>query len=395
MVLRTLHDVLQTVSKLERRLEPFVRAPLDAVFRAPQEQFVQYLINRGRRDEGLALAEERLLPDEAVFIQSIIDTMRAQMQGRFKPGGYERGGNTKTHGLLRGSVIIRDDVPQALRHGIFAKPRTFPAWIRFSGPGPDVPADIDDVGFVSMTIKLMGVEGPKLMDDEKMTQDLLCICTPTFVTPDARANATLQKWSLEHTPLWYFFDPRQPHLLDFWMQALWNKTQSNPLGEQYFSCVPYLLGEGQAMQYSFYPKTRVRRTISNLPFRPPDNYLRDNMIATLAQTDVEFDLRVQVQTDSFRMPIENAGVLWPEALSPRVPVASIHIPKQSFDSPAQSEFAKVLSYNPWHCLPEHRPLGNLSRTRLRLYSELSRFRQEMNQTPHFEPTGGEQFDYRT
>ena len=29
------------------------------------------------------------------------------------------------------------------------------------------------------------------------------------------------------------------------MQSLWNKTKSNPLGERYWSCVPYLLGEGQ------------------------------------------------------------------------------------------------------------------------------------------------------
>ena len=48
--------------------------------------------------------------------------------------------------------------------------------------------------------------------------------------------------------------------------------------------------------------------------------------------------------------------------------------------------------NPWHCLPEHRPLGNQSRARLRMYQELSKFRQEMNQTPHLEPTGDEVFD---
>ena len=35
------------------------------------------------------------------------------------------------------------------------------------------------------------------------------------------------------------------------MQLLWTKTQSSPLEGEYFSCVPYLLGEGQAMQYSF------------------------------------------------------------------------------------------------------------------------------------------------
>ena len=34
------------------------------------------------------------------------------------------------------------------------------------------------------------------------------------------------------------------------MQLLWTKTQTSPLESEYFSCVPYLLGEGQAMQYA-------------------------------------------------------------------------------------------------------------------------------------------------
>ena len=69
--------------------------------------------------------------------------------------------------------------------------------------------------------------------------------------------------------------------------------------------------------------------IPGVPFgRVPPNYLRDNMVATLARQDVEFDLLVQVQTDPHRMPIENAAVRWPEKLSPFVPAATIHIPRQ-------------------------------------------------------------------
>lgn len=395
MLLKALHNVLEFGLHVERRIEPLfgLRPCFDATLREPLAKFLQVLINRRRQDEGLRLAEEKLLPSEEKYVQEIIDRMAAQMRNHFQPVRYERGGNSKTHGLVRGTVTIRDDVPSHMRHGIFAKPRGYPAWVRYSGPGPIVPADIDDVGFGSMTIKLMGVEGPKLLDDEKSTQDLLCVCTPTFVTPDSRANASLQDWSLREMPVFYFLNPKDHHLLDFFMQALWNETQYNPLGQYYYSCVPYLLGEGQAMQYSFYPKTEVTKKITGLPFgHPPDNYLRDNMVKTLAEKDVEFEIRVQVQTDPFLMPIENAAVLWPEKLSPRVPVASLHIPRQKFDSPAQFAFVDNLVYNPWHCLPEHRPLGNQSRTRLRLYSELSKFRLKMNCKLHLEPTGNEVFD---
>ena len=343
-------------------------------------------------DEGLGLAEEKLLPGEEKFTQEIVDRMAAQMRNHFQPVRYERGGNTKTHGLVRGTFTVRDDVPDHMRHGIFAEPRSYPAWVRYSGPGPTVPRDIDDVGFGSMTIKLMGVQGPKLLDDEKFTQDLLCVNTPSFVTPDSRANATLQDWSLREMPVFYFLNPKDHHLLDFLMQGLWNETQYNPLGQYYYSCVPYLLGEGQAMQYAFYPKTEVYKKISGLPFHAPDNYLRENMIKTLAEKDVEFDILVQIQTDPFLMPIENAAVRWPEKLSPHVPVASLHIPKQKFDSPAQFAFVDNLVYTPWHCLKEHRPLGNQNRTRRTLYWELSKFRLKMNCKPHIEPKGDEVFE---
>jgi hypothetical protein len=392
MLLRSLHRMLVKLLEVERRLEPFFRPGLNHLLREPSAALLQYLIDCRREDEGLELAQEKYYDWEEECLDEIIRLMAAQMRGHFQPGRFERGGNTKTHGLVRATVTIRDDLPRPMRKGIFARPASFPAYVRYSGPGPDVPTDIQDVGFGSMAMKIMGVPGPKIMDDEKYTQDMACVCTPTFVTPNTRCNARLQDWSLRDMPLYYFLDPRAPHLCDFLMQSLWNETQYNPLGQRYFSCVPYLLGEGQAMQYSFVPLTRVDRDIPGIPFgRVPDNYLRDNMVKTLSERGVEFDLMLQLQTDPHRMPIENAAVRWPEKLSPFVSAATISIPRQTFDSPAQFAFTRQLSINPWHCLHEHRPLGNQSRARRRMYLELSRFRQEMNNTGHVEPTGDEIF----
>jgi len=392
-LLKSIHDFLMELLHIERRLEPLFRRQWNWLFREPTAWTVQYFINRQRTDGGLQLAQEKEDPDEKESLDAIIDLMADQMRGHFKPGGYERGGNTKTHGILRATVIIRDDLPEHCRRGIFAHPRSYPAYVRYSGPGPDVPADIRDVGFASMAVKLMGVPGEKLMDEEKYTQDFITICTPTFVTPNTRENAKLQYWSLLEMPLYYFINPKDLHLLDALMQSLWNETQYNPLGQRYWSCTPYLLGEGQAMMYSFRPKTKVDTRISGAPFgRVAFNYLRENMIKTLNRKDVEFDLLIQVQTDPFLMPIENAAVRWPEKLSPFIPAATVHIPQQKFDSEAQFEFAKRLKMNPWHCLPEHRPLGNQNRARLRMYYELSKFRQEMNETTHLEPTGDEKFE---
>jgi hypothetical protein len=390
--LNWLSDTFTFLLHVERRFDPLIRPAFDAVLRDPVANLTTALINLQRPNEGLKIAEEKSLPEEESYLNSIISTFEKQMRGLWKPGGFERGGNTKTQGIVRGEFIVHDNLPEKLRHGIYAQPHTYRAWVRFSGPGPYITPDIDDVGFMSISIKLMGVPGPKLMDEEKFTLDMFGVSTPTFVTPDTKANAQLQIESLKNAQMFYFLNFHRPHILDMIMQSLWVKTQSSPFEAPYFSCVPYLLGEGQAMQYSVWPKSKKRTPIPRLPLRPPDDYLRNAMVAALAQGEVEFDIRLQLQTDSHLMPIENNAVLWPEKLAPRVSVATLRLPRQKFDSPAQMEFAKRLSYNPWHCIAEHRPLGNQSRARRRMYAELSKLRHTMNAVPHYEPTGDEVFE---
>lgn len=92
------------------------------------------------------------------------------------------------------------------------------------------------------------------------------------------------------------------------------------------------------------------------------------------------------------MPIEQGAVLWDPRLSPRIPVATLTIPAQEFQSPRQFEFARQLTINVWHCVPEHRPLGNQNRARKRMYYEMARYRQAKNGETHVEPTGHERFD---
>jgi hypothetical protein len=391
-LLKLVHETFLKVLKIERRFDPFFRPAFDALFQAPLARLIQGLINLRREDELLQLAEEKQLLGEKAFLDSIIADMTAYMRDHYTPGTYERAGNTKTHGVVRGEFIVKGDLSPNYRKGVFSEPRIFRAWVRFGGPGPASPPDIDDVGVLSIGIKLMGIPGPKLLEDEKFTQDFTGITTPIFTTPDVRENAKLQRASRKELPLFYFINPFDSHLLDGIMQGLWARTQTSPLETVYWSCVPYLLGEGRAMQYAVRPKFQTRTRVPRLPFRPSDNYLREAMAATLARRDVEFDFSVQLQTDPHRMPIENASVRWPEKLSPFVSVGNLRIPKQTFDSPAQLAFAHNLSYNPWHCVPEHRPLGNQNRARFKIYQELSQLRQSMNQTPHREPTGDETFN---
>ncbi|WP_222262817.1 catalase family protein [Modestobacter marinus] len=387
-VLRPLSDLFLWAWRLERRLEFLYRAHFDRWLRPPLFALLQALQNRLREDEHLALAQEKQLPDEERYTQEIIDEISAFTRENWLPGAAQRFGNTKTFGVLRGEFTVLPDLPEHLREGLFAAPREYPAWVRFSGPGPFAPPDLEDLGQCSVAIKVMGVDGPKLMPDEERTQDLILVSPASFVTPDIRENSRMQKWVRAKAPLGYLLDPPGRHLLHLAMQLLYSPMHANPLEVQYYSNVPFLLGEGRAVEYSLRPKRRGR---TRIPAHPTENYLREAMVRTLARGDWEMDFMVQVQTDPHRMPIEDATVKWPERLSPYVPVARLRLPAQRFYSDAQLAFADVLRYNPWHSLPEHRPLGNSNRARRRMYAELAQLRQSMNAVPHVEPDGSEVF----
>jgi hypothetical protein len=388
LFLRPLSDLFLWAWRLERRVEFLYRPLFDKWLRPPLFEWAQAVQNARRTNEHLALAEEQLLPGENQYTRDIIDELAKFTRENWLPGGVQRFGNTKTFGILRAEFTVLPDMPPGLRHGLFAAPGTYPAWVRFSGPGPYAPPDIEDFGQCSVGIKVMGVPGPKLMEDERSTQDLILVSPASFVTPNVKENATLQRWVRAKAPLAYAINPFDPHLLHLFMQMLYSPMLANPLEVQYYSNVPFLLGEGQAVQYSLKPCSRARTPI---PARPAENYLRGAMIRTMEVGPWTFDFMVQVQTDSFLMPIEDATVKWPEGLSPYVPVARLRLPAQRFDSAAQLAFADVLRYNPWHSLAEHKPLGNSNRARKQMYAELARLRQALNQVEHLEPTGEEQF----
>lgn len=390
-MLRMLHATAVTALKLERRIDPFIRPAFDAVLREPLAAGAQGLLRLLRPRASRLPAHEQVLPGEAECIAAIIAEMAEYMRGHYRPGQFERAGNTKTHGVVRGRFVIEPNLPAELRHGVFATEREYPAWVRFAGPGPTSPPDIDDVGVLSFGIKLMDVVGDKLMEDERHTQDFTGISTPTFTTPDVIENAKLQGWIGRGLPLFHFLDLTGTHLLDGVMQGLWARTQTSPLETDYWSCVPYLLGDGRAMRYSLHPIGATRSKVPNLPRKPPDNYLREAMARTLGGGEARFAFAIQLQTHPDRMPIEDASIRWPERLSPSIRVATLILPQQVFDSPAQLSFATRLSYNPWHAVAAHRPLGNQNRGRRDIYLALSQLRQQMNAMPHVEPTGDERF----
>jgi hypothetical protein len=151
---------------------------------------------------------------------------------------------------------------------------------------------------------------------------------------------------------------------------------------------PYLLGD-RYIKFSSRPVdcgngSPVVESTAPPPANDP-NYLRDGMIAWLGEKEACFRL-------SATQPVEDSTILWDEAKAPFVDVATVRIPKQTFDSEKQRNFCENLSYTPWHATAEHRPVGGINRLRKDVYMAISNLRHKLNKSPSREPTGDETFN---
>ncbi len=383
-----INDAILGLVTLEHRVDPYFRDTFNALFQRLLVNMVQFFLRLLHKNPEAKICQEVIEPDEGEIAAAITEKMKEFTEREYKGRVAERAGNTKTYGVVRAEFQVLADVPEAFKKGMFAEPKSYPAWIRFAGPGPLSPPDVADAGILSIGVKVMGVAGDKLLDDEKWTVDFSGISCPTFTTPNTKENLKLQSEIYARTPVFYFLKPFDSHLLDMAMQGLYARMNRSPLEVRYWSCVPYLCGEGLAVKYSVTPTSGHK---TKIPWNPPDNWLRQSLAMRLASEDVELDFQIQAQTDPRRMPIEDASIEWPERLSPFVTIARIRISKQRFDSPEQLAFANVLSYNPWHTTATHRPLGNQNRARKLIYTQLSELRQAMNHVQHVEPNGSEVF----
>ncbi len=328
-----------------------------------------------------ALAQEYPPPGEAAAIADLAARLQQKIQAQYQDGTMRRDAHPKMHGVVKALFTVEPDLAPAWRVGVFSEPTTYEAWIRYSNQNAEIQSDLKG-DIRGMAIKLMGVPGEKLLelDRDAATQDFIVISTPVFVTRDvAQFDALIKAMVAGIVPMLWFF---ATHWRATWNLVSAMKKIGNPLAIRYWSTTPYLFG-GAAVKYSAIPTTPIDDCI---PSNAGPDFLREAMVEQLKRGEVSFDFAVQKQLDADTMPIEDPGVRWSEQASPFIKLATIRIPLQEFDSAAQREFGENLSFNPWHSLPEHRPLGGINRARRIVYETISRFRHERNQVPQVEPT---------
>lgn len=301
---------------------------------------------------------------------------------------YRRDAHAKATGCVRATFSVNGGIPEHFQHSVFSQPgREYQAWIRFSNGDmlvqPDGKADAR-----GMAIKLMGVEGDKIAPELNgaKTQDFIMTNTPAFFNrnvfdyvDDMSYLAKLQRtrWFVSLMP------PRlHPRRLYRAIQTVSAKINT-PLQPQYYSMLPYALGE---TELKFSAKACPGMNFPETENKSDADYLTQVMAAQLKEQGACFDFMVQEKVAGAHMPIDDATVIWSEKASAFVPIARINIPPQNIISEKQMAFCENLSMNPWHGVGDWQPLGSLNRARRLVYNAVSSYRHKQNEAERYEPT---------
>lgn len=296
----------------------------------------------------------------------------------------------KMNGCVKAEFIIEKNLPGELKVGLFKEEKSFPAWIRFSNgntkPLPDWKKDIR--GFA---IKIMNVPGEKIVESKANggNFDFILMNTKSFVSRQVSDFYSILKVVTVPYKPGSFFPKLISVVKNFSILIRAGKAKikcNHPFELSYYSTVPFRFGdETRAVKYAVIPSEKNQMNYSN---KKNKDFLKHNMAATLANHEIVYDFFIQFQTDAEKMPIEDPTVEWD---SPLIKMARIRIPIQKFDTPEQNEFGDNLSFNSWHALPEHRPLGNFNRARKIIYGEMNAFRHLHNHIKNVEPEAKEDF----
>ncbi|KRR24782.1 hypothetical protein CQ14_05405 [Bradyrhizobium lablabi] len=354
---------------------------------------------------------ERAVPGEATMTRQmariaaeavITNYCESRVSDCFVPAMRDQ--HAKSHGCVTAELIVREDLPAEFTTALFRPGARYPAMVRFSNGLGRRQSDrkVDARG---MSIKLREV-GTKtilatLAPDKASPgeHDFALSSFPIFFCKDAvdytqlmnAVSAPQATWreKLHKAALWLGFvvqRPRQFYLfLRTALQGLF--TIRNPLTATYHSMSPFLFGEHRVVRYLVGPAggpDKSARWWTFMFWARSDSFLQDALVRDLDPHthqpghDVVFDFSIRVRDGATTDDVEDASRWWTRRNDKVVRLGSIAIPRQSFLTQNQLYDTEHMVFNPWNCLPEHRPLGSVNRMRLAVYLASRQMRRKLN-----------------
>lgn len=335
---------------------------------------------------GPVSAQEEIPAGEAAMTQDILQTAIKIVDQHRDNTRYLRDAHAKAHGCVKAQVTVLQNLDPALRQGVFAEPgKTWQAVMRLSNGNayPQFDSLRDARG---MALKLLDVPGTQLMPSQqgRNEQDFVMFNHPNFFVSDVaeyRQNIGAQADGRKIMAFFPSPDPRSWQVRHLFIAlATLSPAPASPTQSTYFSVSPYKFGSANA-------KYRVTPDPDSCPaYTLPaqnealPNFLRSALNQQLSRDRVPacFMLQIQRQNANHFMPIEDTSIEWKEADAPFETVAKVTIAAQDFDTPHENLACDNLSFNPWHGIEEHRPIGGINRLRKAVYEAVSQYRHARN-----------------
>jgi hypothetical protein len=327
--------------------------------------------------------KETISPDEATRFEGYAKQIGDIQRKSAARGQKGRALHTKGLAGVRARLTVNADLPDFAKVGLFAQPKSFDAWVRFSNGMGQV--NDDHKGDVrGMAIKVLGVPGKKVIPgmENAQTQDFSMIQGPALAFHDAAefmffVGAAQNQALLLPRMIGHFGFGRTLRILKG-LTSGFLKPMTSLASRQFWTPVPIKYGP-YAARYSAKP---VSPPAEPQPSRSP-RYLGEDLVGQLAKGPLSYDLLFQFYADPVKTPIEDASVDWE---SPYLPVARLTLLQQDLASPKgvrDAAYVEQLSFDPWHALEEHRPLGNVMRARGPAYRESTTQRQAIPEPAGF------------
>lgn len=334
--------------------------------------------------------------DEVEVHARLVETLLSISEKTFEDSGLGlRCVHAKSHGLLQGELEVLP-LPAPYAQGLFAAPLKLPAWLRLS----TTPGDLLDDRVSTprgLALKVLGVPGPRLPGSESgQAQDFLLVNGPVFLARSAREflhSLKMLAGTTDRVPRLKLAFSALLRGTEKALEALGGESArlkslgghpiTHPLGETYFSQVPFLYGPYMA-KWSLWPVSPELRALKDAPVALHDHRdgLRQAVEQHFATTGGQWELGVQLCTDLAAMPLEDATVEWDQALSPFVPVARLTVPPQAaWGEERAARMDDGQAFDPWDGLAAHRPLGSINRARRPAYPASAAARSPRGRCP--------------
>jgi len=310
------------------------------------------------------MAFHEVVPDgEAAKFEGFARELGEIQERQAKQSGQvERALHVKQHLGAVGELVV--DLKGTTGAGVFAEDGArFPVYARFSNGASQRQNDKapDARGFA---MKLVGVQGPKLIPglEQELTQDFLCISTSAlpFRTPD-EFMAFVR--AAKDGPL--LLVPRLLGGLGLGqgfgvLRRLLKRQEMDSFATTAFHTGAPIAFGATAAKLGFFPLQSGAAAKDG-----SDDAFRADLLRRLEAGPLSWAVRAQLFVDDQTTPIEDASVVW---AGPWRELGRLTLNQRDPARGAELDaLVAKMSFDPWHAIADHRPLGAVMRSRGAVY----------------------------